>query len=730
MKLPTSFWLASCLLATTLANQGLVGYGLDPTGTYCTWACWMPIGYLGLSCSVPNPATGFAFTSKSCRANDTAWLTTLANCFHTYCSDLKVSKLELAWETRVYRVFDLYGIPTTPDPLPKWTYQEALQQALTTSQPTRDLAPTDFTLNFTATIPHLTWYKQYNSANSVDREQIVGATYGIVILVVGFATPIILTWAGHLPFTSQLAHLIRLKSHLIYPSTIGTYSVRPLPYLQGNAPTRGQTLALAAFFILNVLLSTVNYRSYQPNNLRPILSFELTALVVYRTGIFAFALIPLMLLFSSRNNILLWWTNWPHSTYIMLHKWVARLFFVYSLVHTVVALPYFYKTDSKLPYWIWGAVAMVAMAIILLTSILWMRQKSYEVFLAVHIVLSVITLVGCWYHVYLWIGLGTYGYESWLYAACAVWFFDRLARAGRVVKNGIKRARVVELDGSGGVYVRIDVADVQWGTGSPGAHVYTYFPFLTSGGEWRQPWENHPFSLVPTVLLNQGVKGKVGGKKGGSHKSGSRSGLSSGHHHEGVEVDLEKNGVKPTVSTTPADTPASESGEKSSRSKLTLATAGGITFFIKKGAGVTKHLRAHNSLITLLDGPYSNFPTDEIRLCDKLLLVGGGIGITSLLPWISNHENVKICWSLRESARCLINELEGPLSRVQEKDVRVGSRLDFDSLLAQEVDAGWKKVGIVVSGPGGFCDAVRAAVVAAGKKGRTEFELEVDAYTW
>ena len=728
MKLPAPFWLASCLLATTLADQGLVGYGLDPSGAFCTWACWMPIGYLSLSCSVPNPATGFSFTSKTCRANDTAWLTTLATCFHVHCPDLTVSQLEASWETRVFRNFELYGVPTTPDPPPKWTYQEALQH----SQPTRDLTPTDFTLNFTATIPHLTWLKQWNSINSIDGEQLVGATYGIVILVVGFATPIILTWAGYLPFASRLAHLVRLKSRLIYPSTIGTYSVRPLPYLLGNVPTRGQTLAIVVFFILNVLLSTVNYRSYQPNNLRPILSFELTALVVYRTGIFAFALFPLLLLFSSRNNILLWWTNWPHNTYIMLHKWVARLFFVYSLVHTVVALPYFYKTDSKLPYWIWGAVAMVAMAIILLTSVLWVRQKAYEVFLATHVVMSVITLVGCWYHVYLWIGIGTYGYESWLYAACAVWFFDRLARAGRVLKNGIKRARVVELDGSGGDYIRIDLPDVQWGTGSPGTHVYTYFPFLHAGGEWwRQPWENHPFSLVPTVLLNQGVKTKVGDGKSGSVKSGSRSGSSSGHHHEGVEVDLEKNGVKPTVSTTPADpAPAGDSGEKGLQSQLTPATAGGITLFIKKGTGVTKHLRANTNLFTLIDGPYSNTPTTEIRHCDRLLLVGGGIGITSLMPWVANHENIKVCWGLRESARCLINEFEGPLSRVQEKDVRVGSRLDFDSLLAQEVDAGWKKVGIVVSGPGSFCDGVRAAVVAAGKKGRTEFELEVDAYTW
>lgn len=40
-------------------------------------------------------------------------------------------------------------------------------------------------------------------------------------------------------------------------------------------------------------------------------------------------------------------------------------------------------------------------------------------------------------------------------------------------------------------------------------------------------------------------------------------------------------------------------------------------------------------------------------------------------------------------------------------------------------------MGIVVCGPGGLCDDVRAAVVCASKLGQgTEFELEVEAYSW
>jgi hypothetical protein len=37
---------------------------------------------------------------------------------------------------------------------------------------------------------------------------------------------------------------------------------------------------------------------------------------------------------------------------------------------------------------------------------------------------------------------------------------------------------------------------------------------------------------------------------------------------------------------------------------------------------------------------------------------------------------------------------------------------------------------MVVSGPGGLCDDVRASVAKNTKNGKTEFELEVEAYSW
>lgn len=304
-------------------------------------------------------------------------------------------------------------------------------------------------------------------------------------------------------------------------------------------------------------------------------------------------------------------------------------------------------------------------------------------------------LVGCWYHIKLWMPDLAWGYETWLYAAFAVWAFDRLARLARILKNGLRRSRVTDL---GGGYVRMDVAGVRWGA-YPGMHVYAFFPTLQP----LRPWENHPFSMVPTALLRAplpwGSVSEDDSKMGTEHTDAEKG--------EGVAARVR-------AAAQPGSSPTA-----------------GVTLYIKKSTGMTKYLKTHDGLLTLLDGPYSIKAAATILKCDRLLLIGGGIGITSLIPWTASHSNVRLCWSVKDSARCLVDELDGVVGGIVDKQVVVGGRLAVDSLLAHEIECGWRKVGIVVSGPGGLCDDVRAAVVAAGRKqSTTVFDLEVDAYTW
>lgn len=145
---------------------------------------------------------------------------------------------------------------------------------------------------------------------------------------------------------------------------------------------------------------------------------------------------------------------------------------------------------------------------------------------------------------------------------------------------------------------------------------------------------------------------------------------------------------------------------------------------------MTKLLQQNASLLTFVDGPYRSNRTDAILKCDRLLLIGGGIGITGLLGYLINHANVKLAWSVGESASAVVKELDAVLADVADKEVKIGERLDVDALLHREVRAGYDKIGVVVCGPGGLCDGVRAKVSALGRHEKTIFELEVEGFSW
>lgn len=119
-----------------------------------------------------------------------------------------------------------------------------------------------------------------------------------------------------------------------------------------------------------------------------------------RTGVYAYIFLPLLFLFAGRNNILLWLTNWSHSTYLVLHRWVARISTAQVLLHSIISLAKYIQTgmypmEVVKPYWIRGIVATLCAVILCFGSGLYIRNNHYEIFLLSHIVLSEILVAGC-----------------------------------------------------------------------------------------------------------------------------------------------------------------------------------------------------------------------------------------------------------------------------------------------------------------------------------------------
>lgn len=68
-----------------------------------------------------------------------------------------------------------------------------------------------------------------------------------------------------------------------------------------------------------------------------------------RAGILAFANLPLVWLFSSRNNFLLWVTGWSYETFSQFHRWIARVTTLEAVIHSVgyTGTTFFGKASSS-----------------------------------------------------------------------------------------------------------------------------------------------------------------------------------------------------------------------------------------------------------------------------------------------------------------------------------------------------------------------------------------------
>jgi hypothetical protein len=202
--------------------------------------------------------------------------------------------------------------------------------------------------------------------------------------------------------------------------------------------------------------------------------------------------------------------------------------------------------------------------------------------------------------------------------------------------------------------------------------------------------------------------------------------------------DIEKLPGKVTLASSSPPSPSSTSEERDTTSNNATSKAtgtDGVTLIIKKNQGLTRLLQRHGELMTLLEGPYPQHPRASMLQTDRLVLIGGGIGITGLLAWAhAGHRNVKLAWSVKASAEALVREIETMALRdaVAEKEVVVGNRLDLDAMLHREACAGYARVGVVVCGPAAMCDDVRARVAGLGRAAPndTRFELEVLAFSW
>ncbi|KAI1374516.1 ferric-chelate reductase [Hypoxylon crocopeplum] len=741
------FWAAGFLYALVVTSQstgrpghGFIGYGIEMYRPACAYGCHDSIsaplnctdaemgddgdmggmrrlrkrmGDMGGDSMDDDLPSGDGWMvmdpTPACMANNDFYLQTLAYCLKERCLDVPVSELEEYWALNV-------AGRKTDQPAPKESYQEAL--AAITTTPSRELN-NSMVLNYTAVVSDEQYIPNYYADLNFEGSEQTHERYGLVIFLTGAFIPIGLSLLRLLPWPVSWVSLF--DAYFIDPPVFGSRHASPLWGL-GIVPTRGQALFIGYLWLVNIVLSAVGYNPIWPHAWYTSLNKEVTNYVSNRLGLLSFANLPLVVLYAGRNNVLLLLTNWSHTTFLLLHRWIAFICMLQAVLHSAIYLQvythftgYDYESDSQLPYWYWGIIGTLALAILIPASIQPLRQRFYQIFHAIHIAFSILALIGCYLHIYYRFNR-QWGYETWVYIAVGVWVFDRLVRIARTVRGGIKRAYVTPIDDE---YFRVDIPGIT-ATG----HVYLHFPTIST---WRI-WENHPFSVAG---ITRGIQAEI--------------------QHE---VPTAVEGKEPEASETSRSiSPPSPPAQLVSGFQDRIGT----TFFIRKSqTGLTSRLMAsgsHQAVVpVLLEASYPSSsvlkdhhiaPTSSIP---HVLLIAGGVGITAILPYVDDISSVlpvigsrKLYWGVRTLP--LVDAVENMLGQMNEGSkggrrwgrvevtLSVADRFNLQSLLESELCGKQGGTTVVVCGPPEMADEVRCIVSGLSRHGVVT-RLIVESFSW
>ncbi|KAK3906129.1 fcd1ed96-f99e-4d28-9e70-49d2afc1fed5 [Staphylotrichum tortipilum] len=770
------------------AGNGIIGFGISMYPDLCCQSCHDSLSSLYLICTtfdhgdhgddMPGMemlrkrddmgamAMATGMTSDDCRANNTAWLQTMAYCIQQNCDTDGYPRDKQA------ECFSNQAVGRASTP--------SFRDSLPVTAPTVELAGDATWLNETSLVNSTVYYINHGTLSEFVRSEYLHTKYSVALIftVLGIcvASGLLAQATSIFPSLQRQLQTSKLWSalsqHLFLPALFGSRRLEPLPKNLGYVPGRTLSLFINAYIILNIMFSSVSFGSFQPNVWFLSQGFELCEYVGNRTGTLSLVNMSISILFAGRNNLLIALTGWNQTTFLTLHRWTARVATVQAVVHSIAyTLAYFepgyegaaaYAAKAAEPFYWWGIIATIALSLAAAFAFLPFRAHLYESFLVLHVVLVILVLVGCWYHLVPHFGFA-YGYQVWLYICFGFWSADRLARIVRLVyynRPAGSRAVVQAVPGCESVMQVTVFPRVAWGFG-PAQHSFLYLPRLS----WYKLWENHPFSVAGWTTPVVGLGGR-------------------------------------TFSPAASNGEGKDEKEAAVVSKETRGHVGdgrlSIRFLIRAHSGMTSTLQRRLSaspsgtleLSVYTEGPYAGHRAtlSPLYTADTVLCVAGGIGITHILGVVQEYraqvarksgaggeggrgaeatsrtaitaKRFVLAWSARERAlvefvrceflaqaadegvECLFwctdpaevgkiapagGEADDTKPSPVETVVNSG-RMDIASVLRNYAEAG-HQTAVLVCAPGGMADAVtREAVKCIGDGLRVE--LVEEAFAW
>ena len=496
------------------------------------------------------------------------------------------------------------------------------------------------------------------------------------------------------------------------------YQPRPIPIINKTLPSNGTTLMVLAFLGLQIF-----YTFFKTS-----LSLSMLFVFADRTSLVFVANLPLLYLFAAKNQPIKLLTGYSYESLNIFHRRLGEVMCLLAFLHSAGMIGVWYTVLQPagitllkfllIKMILLGLGAFIAYETLYFTSLGSFRQRWYELFLGVHVVLQVAALVLVWFH---------HRRSRWYVGvALAIFLIDRLVYRIAVKPTTVQASLEVQ-DDMRTVILRAPVpirkkhkqaksisgAGITAAGWKPTEHVFLTIPSLAR----KHILQAHPFTIASKAPTSP---------------------------HEKEEANLE----------------------------LIIRAQNGFS------EDLLHHAKSHNNnniVSVRLDGPYgSQSAVNLLRNSDHAVIVAGGSGIAVAWPlvWslITDHssssstspdpdlehsahnsskqqqkQQILFIWITR--SRSHVSWLGRDQSQLEDLRTQHGITVltppptsehghpDTAGMIEEWISSRGggrgerKKVGVVVSGPDGLNRAVRNVCASLLREGR-DVSVEVEKFGW
>ncbi|KFZ12368.1 hypothetical protein V502_07118 [Pseudogymnoascus sp. VKM F-4520 (FW-2644)] len=520
------------------------------------------------------------------------------------------------------------------------------------------------------------------------------------------------------PFVADKYHWLR--ANLVIPAAFNSYHRRL--FWQCTIPTRLEVVIVIAYYVISFILCAVSYEIFTPN-LYYSYSGQLQRYIADRTGTISYANLPVLWMFSGRNNVF-WATGWSFSTFNIFHRHIARIATIQAIVHSV--------------------------AYSILQANFGLLQESWTED-----------------HTKIFNG----AYDSYLWPLVAIWVLDRLLRIIRQVYCNIHVNRSMDIlqTMSTATYSKeADLIRLEVVPGSeslkpkPNQHYFLYQPL-----KWRG-WENHPFTLAGWEKIEDDGPIISNTKSSPTTETTTNDNVSL----ESASIDSPSNFRSELTN--------SAQLQLQGRYKFLFYVRPSTGWTKRLRDECIKHASGPLKTHILLEGPYGE--TTPLHHFENIVLLAGGTGIAGVLPYLKEHiarlaqgttvtNSITLVWAAKQAAvlhdlaarelatvlkredikasfHATSNRKFGRVDRNMNDTVKnaeddlaveldvIYSRPDVRGKVlevVQEVrEAGsqGRRIAVLVCGPAGMADEARGAVHVALKSGMRGVEYIEESFGW